>query len=94
VAANLFVRPLLEQRLEEQHLSEVQRLREFPTTFIQGFQAMMQSAEATAQLEDDPAIPQHRVSDQTTESSTKPSTRAVIFDPGFTAFLTLDGAEL
>ena len=42
VAANLLVNPLLEDRLEERHLAEVQRRREFPTRFIQGFQAMMQ----------------------------------------------------
>jgi len=42
VAANLLAKPLLEERLEEKHLGEVQRRREFPTRFIQGFQAMMQ----------------------------------------------------
>src|SRR5262249_30148901 len=42
VTANLLTRPLLEGRLEEQHLAEVQRRREFPTRFIQGFQAIMQ----------------------------------------------------
>ncbi|HXU18426.1 MAG TPA: FAD-dependent oxidoreductase [Terriglobales bacterium] len=42
VAANLLAKPLLEERLEEKHLAEVQRRREFPTRFIQGFQAMMQ----------------------------------------------------
>jgi 2-polyprenyl-6-methoxyphenol hydroxylase-like FAD-dependent oxidoreductase len=42
VAANILSKPLLEQRLEEKHLAEVQRQREFPTKFIQGFQAMMQ----------------------------------------------------
>jgi 2-polyprenyl-6-methoxyphenol hydroxylase-like FAD-dependent oxidoreductase len=42
VAANLLAKPLLEERLGEQHLAEVQRQREFPTRFIQGFQAMMQ----------------------------------------------------
>jgi 2-polyprenyl-6-methoxyphenol hydroxylase-like FAD-dependent oxidoreductase len=42
VAANLLAKPLLEGRLGEQHLAEVQRRREFPTRFIQGFQAMMQ----------------------------------------------------
>jgi 2-polyprenyl-6-methoxyphenol hydroxylase-like FAD-dependent oxidoreductase len=42
VAANLLARPLLEERLAEQHLAEVQRQREFATKFIQGFQAMMQ----------------------------------------------------
>ena len=42
VAANLLAKPLLEERLAEQHLAAVQRQREFPTRFIQGFQAMMQ----------------------------------------------------
>jgi len=42
VAANLLAKPLLEWRLEDRHLAEVQRQREFPTRFIQGFQAMMQ----------------------------------------------------
>ena len=42
VAANMLSRPLLEGRLEEKHLAEVQRRRKFPTKFIQGFQAMMQ----------------------------------------------------
>jgi 2-polyprenyl-6-methoxyphenol hydroxylase-like FAD-dependent oxidoreductase len=42
VAANILSKPLLEQRLEEKHLAEVQGKREFPTKFIQGFQAMMQ----------------------------------------------------
>jgi hypothetical protein len=35
-------KPLLEQRLEEKHLADVQGQREFPTKFIQGFQTMMQ----------------------------------------------------
>jgi 2-polyprenyl-6-methoxyphenol hydroxylase-like FAD-dependent oxidoreductase len=42
VAANLIASPLLEERLEPKHLAEVQRQREFPTRFIQGFQTMMQ----------------------------------------------------
>ena len=42
VAANLLAKPLLEGRLEEQHLAEFQRRREFPTRFIRGFQTMMQ----------------------------------------------------
>src|SRR5712692_11662663 len=41
-----------------------------------------QTIEATAHLEDDPATPKPRLSDRTTQSSTKPSTSAVIFDPG------------
>src|SRR5216684_5265424 len=41
-----------------------------------------QTIEATAHLEDDPATPKPRVSDRTTESSTKPSISAMIFDPG------------
>lgn len=43
VAANVLVKPLLEGKVEEQHLAEVQRQREFPTRFIQRFQAVMQS---------------------------------------------------
>jgi 2-polyprenyl-6-methoxyphenol hydroxylase-like FAD-dependent oxidoreductase len=43
VAANVLVKPLLEGRVEEQHLAAVQRQREFPTRFIQRFQAVMQS---------------------------------------------------
>jgi len=42
VAANLLARPLLKERLGEQHLAQVQRQREFPTRFIQGFQAVLQ----------------------------------------------------
>ena len=42
VAANLLSKPLLEGRLDETHLAEVQRRREFPTKFMQGFQAMAQ----------------------------------------------------
>jgi 2-polyprenyl-6-methoxyphenol hydroxylase-like FAD-dependent oxidoreductase len=42
VAANLLAKPLLEGRVDEQHLSEVQRQREHPTRFMQGFQAMIQ----------------------------------------------------
>ena len=36
----------------------------------------------TTHLEDDPATPKPRLSSRTTESPTKPSTGAVIFDPG------------
>ena len=42
VAANLLAKPLLEERLEDQDLAEVQRRREFPTRFMQRFQAMLQ----------------------------------------------------
>jgi 2-polyprenyl-6-methoxyphenol hydroxylase-like FAD-dependent oxidoreductase len=42
VAANILSKPLLEQHLEEEHLAEVQHQREFPTKFIQRFQAIMQ----------------------------------------------------
>src|ERR1700730_881529 len=42
-----------------------------------------QTVEATAHLEDDPATPNPRLSHRTTESSTKPSASAVIFDPVF-----------
>src|ERR1700693_1348665 len=41
-----------------------------------------QTLGATAHLEDDSATPKLRLSDRTTESSTEPSTSAVIFDPG------------
>jgi hypothetical protein len=41
-----------------------------------------QTIEATAHLEDDQATPKPWVSHRTTESSTKPSTGGVIFDPG------------
>src|SRR5207302_8291144 len=40
-----------------------------------------QTIKATAYVEDDSATPKSRLSDRTTESCTKPSTRAVIFDP-------------
>ena len=42
VAANVLTRPLLEGRVEERRLEEVQRQREFPTRFIQGVQSLMQ----------------------------------------------------
>src|SRR5882724_9488425 len=50
-----------------------------------------QTVEATAHLEDDPATPNPRLSHRTTESSTKPSASAVIFDPA-TAHLEDDPA--
>jgi len=50
VAANLLARPLLDGRLEEQRLAEVQRQREFPTRFIQRFQTMMQQRVLTPAL--------------------------------------------
>ena len=37
VSANLLAKPLLDGRVDEQHLSEVQRQREQPTKFMQGF---------------------------------------------------------
>jgi 2-polyprenyl-6-methoxyphenol hydroxylase-like FAD-dependent oxidoreductase len=43
VAANGLAKPLLEGHVEDRHLAEVQRQREFPTRFIQRFQAVMQS---------------------------------------------------
>jgi 2-polyprenyl-6-methoxyphenol hydroxylase-like FAD-dependent oxidoreductase len=42
VAANLLTKPLLQGQLEDRHLAEVQRQREFPTRVIQRFQAVMQ----------------------------------------------------
>jgi len=50
VAANILSKPLLEQHLEEEHLAEVQHQREFPTKFIQGFQAIMQKRLLTPAL--------------------------------------------
>ena len=41
-AANILWSPLAEDRLEEQHLAQVQKRREFPTRFIQGVQVFMQ----------------------------------------------------
>ena len=53
-----------------------------------------QTIQATAHLEDDPATPKPRLSDRTTESSTKPSTSAVIFDPGvLPALFFVNGAQ-
>jgi hypothetical protein len=40
-----------------------------------------QAVKAKAHGENDPATPKPRLSDRTTESSTQPSTRAVIFEP-------------
>ncbi len=41
VAANLLGKPLLEGRLETQHLAAVQRQRELPTRFLQGYQRLI-----------------------------------------------------
>src|SRR5262249_37345937 len=41
-----------------------------------------QTIEATPHLEDDSPTPKTRLSDRATESSTQPSTSAVIFEPG------------
>jgi 2-polyprenyl-6-methoxyphenol hydroxylase-like FAD-dependent oxidoreductase len=38
VASNVLPKALLEERLEEKQLAQVQREREFPTKFIQGLQ--------------------------------------------------------
>jgi hypothetical protein len=42
-----------------------------------------QRIEAKAHLEDDPATPKAWLPDRIAESSTQPSTSAVIFDPGY-----------
>ena len=41
-AANLLAEPLLADTLTDAHLAAVQRRREFPTRFIQGFQSVVQ----------------------------------------------------
>jgi 2-polyprenyl-6-methoxyphenol hydroxylase-like FAD-dependent oxidoreductase len=41
-AANLLAEPLRADQLTDAHLAAVQRRREFPTRFIQGFQSIVQ----------------------------------------------------
>ncbi len=53
-AANLLAEPLLAGHLTDQHLAAVQRRREFPTRFIQGFQAVVQRQLVARALEDRP----------------------------------------
>ena len=50
VAANVLTRPLLEGRVTHELLAEVQSQREFPTRFMQGFQAIMQRRVLTPAL--------------------------------------------
>ena len=53
-AANLLAAPLLAGTLTDTHLAAVQRCREFPTRFIQGFQAVVQRQLVARALEDRP----------------------------------------
>ena len=53
-AANLLAAPLLAGTLTDTHLAAVQRRREFPTRFIQGFQAVVQRQLVARALEDRP----------------------------------------
>ena len=53
-AANLLAEPLVAGTLTDQHLAAVQRRREFPTRFIQGFQAVVQRQVVARALEDRP----------------------------------------
>ena len=52
--ANLLAEPLLTGNLTDQHLAAVQRRREFPTRFIQGFQGVVQRQLVARALEDKP----------------------------------------
>ena len=51
-AANILWSPLAEDRLEEAHLADVQKRREFPTRFIQRVQVVMQRNIITPALDD------------------------------------------
>jgi len=53
-AANLLARPLLAGTLRDEHLAAVQRRREFPTRFIQGFQSVVQRQLVARALRDTP----------------------------------------
>ena len=53
-AANLLTTPLREGTLTDEHLAAVQRRREFPTRFIQGFQGIVQRLLVRRALEDKP----------------------------------------
>ncbi len=53
-AANLLAEPLLGGTLTDAHLAAVQRRREFPTRFIQGFQGVVQRQLVARALEDKP----------------------------------------
>ena len=53
-AANLLAEPLLAGTLTDKHLAAVQRRREFPTRFIQGFQGVVQRQLVARALEHEP----------------------------------------
>ena len=53
-AANLLAKPLLTGTLTDEHLAAVQRRREFPTWFIQGFQSVVQRQLVARALENKP----------------------------------------
>ena len=53
-AANLLAEPLLAGTVTDEHLAAVQRRREFPTRFIQGFQGLVQRQLVARALEDKP----------------------------------------
>jgi len=62
VAANILAEPLKTDRLQESHLAEVHRQREWPTRVIQGFQNFLQTrliagALATQQVAKIPPAP-------------------------------------
>ena len=53
-AANLLAEPLLDGTLTDEHLAAVQRRRELPTRFIQGFQGVVQRQLVARALEGKP----------------------------------------
>ena len=53
-AANLLAEPLLAGTVTDEHLTAVQRRREFPTRFIQAFQGVIQRELVARALEDKP----------------------------------------
>ena len=53
-AANLLAEPLVAGNVTDEHLAAVQRRREFPTRFIQGFQGLVQRQLVARALEDKP----------------------------------------
>jgi 2-polyprenyl-6-methoxyphenol hydroxylase-like FAD-dependent oxidoreductase len=53
-AANLLADPLLDGNVSDAHLRAVQRRREFPTRFIQGFQSVVQRLLVDRALDDRP----------------------------------------
>ncbi len=56
-AANLLAEPLVAGNVTDEHLAAVQRRREFPTRFIQGFQGLVQRQLVARALEDKPFRP-------------------------------------